>query len=126
MTLEDWILEDIAKAQHGFYTTKPPWGIMVLFQNNNPDLLEARSRIFGGKVALAGGGPGSWYGDIRTPESIARGKWRWTLHDEEAYLFSKKIRPHLAKHDEYRHGFCQDLITECLFNENRRYKQSQP
>lgn len=129
MTVEEYILEGIAKEQDGYYTTTNLQGrtpidkALVVFYSNDRGKLERNARLFGGEVARGSGGPGSWHGDTR---SISRGDYRWTLLDREAYIFSRKILPHLARHDQYRFTFCQHLMMEYMAREgnSNAYGQS--
>src|SRR5215467_16369851 len=103
MDMEEACLINIATAFDGYYCCdqRKAKGIFVVIQSNDKERLDQYRKTFGfGFVAPTAGGNFSHY-DIkeRTDAATIRGRFRWNINDEEAYIFCKKIKDHLYKYD---------------------------
>jgi len=119
MTVEDWILEEIAKARDACYGIGPEY-IFVMITSDNLKRLEKYRRFFGGTVdPTVQTFNRSIYANIE-----ARGAYMWVLRDEEAYRFCRKIDLLLARHDIYRFDFCQKCRLWYMGNEDNQHRQA--
>lgn len=119
MTVEDLILEEMAKGMNLYFSYERGSHVFVMTVSNNRKLMERYQQFFDGAVTAAGASNRNW----RNTTNEARGYWQWSVMRYDAYIFSRKIIPHLAKHDKYRFQFCQALMIRYMEDEGNPNRQ---